>query len=355
MKLFIINIGGSSSKLALYDDENMITGETIRHTGEETRGADIWEQYDMRKRAVRKFMDREGINPASLSALVSRGPSVKPLKSGTYYINQAMIDDAKSRRYGSHPCGLGCAIALELAVDHLPALTVDPPCVDEMIPLAKYTGLPDIKRRSFFQALNHKAVAKRFAKERGKNYEDLNIIVSHLGSGISVATHYHGEVIDVTNGLDGDAPFGLDRVGTMPAADWMEFCLSGKYTREELHGILNGNGGMMAYLGTNSAIKTEEMIREGNKKAEEVYAAMAFQVAKGIGAAAAAGGKPDAIILTGGLANSEYFTDMVKKRICWIADVYIFAGENEMFALAEGALRGLRKEETIFEYTQDEK
>lgn len=352
MKNFIINIGGTSSKVALFDDTVMLFGSTIRHNKAELSPEDLWDQYDMRKKAIVNYMAEHKIDISELTAIVSRGPSVKPLVSGVYRINEQMIRDARSKLYGNHPCGLGCGIALELSNGKIPALTVDPPCVDEMIPLARYTGIPGIKRKSFFQALNHKAVAKRLAKKLGKSYSELNIVVSHLGSGISVASHCRGKVIDVTNGLDGDAPFGLDRVGTLPAADWMRFILSGKYTAAELDSILNGHGGIKAYLGTNSALEVETMIQAGNQTAKEVYEAMAFQVAKGVGAACAVfAAKPDGIILTGGLANSDYFISMLKPRISWLSELYVFAGEDEMTALNEGAICGLTGEEPIKEYS----
>ncbi|WP_166793070.1 butyrate kinase [Budvicia aquatica] len=272
---------------------------------------------------------KHNIDIKSLDAIVSRGPAVKPLHSGVYKINQQMLDDAKSRRYGDHPCAIGCMIAYDLALNTVPAYTVDPPCVDEMISVARVTGLPAIQRKSFFQALNHKAVGRLLAKQLNRRYEDLNIVISHLGSGISVASHLKGRVIDVTNGLDGDAPFGLDRVGTLPVADWMRFCLSGDNQPEDLHRILNGGGGMMAHLGTSSAIDIEQRIQQGDKHAELIYDAMAFQIVKGIGAAACAlGTRPDAIVFTGGLANSTYFTNKLKTKLDWLAPVHIFAGEK---------------------------
>lgn len=352
MKILVINIGGSSTKIALFNDDVMIKSSTIRHSVEELKAfKEIWDQYEYRKKAVLDYCKHNQIALDELDAIVSRGPSVKPIQSGVYRISEEMVKDAESNLYGTHPCGLGCKIAIEISKENILAVTVDPPCVDEMIPIAKYTGIPSIKRHSFFQALNHKAVARRLALQLNRKYEELNIVVCHLGSGISVASHALGKVIDVTNGLDGDAPFGLDRVGTLPAADWMRFCLSGEHTRADIERILNGGGGMMAHLGTNSALEVESMIKEGNSKADEVYDAMAFNVVKGVGAAASIFGvKPDAIVFTGGLANSNFFINKLKTKLSWIADIYVFAGEDEMLALAEGALRVLRNEEQLLEY-----
>ena len=352
MKLLILNTGGTSTKIGLRDAGGSITGETIRHSPEELRACgSLWEQFDLRREAVIGFLEARSLTIQDFDAIVSRGPAVRPLISGVYRINDTMLEDAKSGQYGNHPCAVGCRIAFELAEDNLPALTVDPPCVDEMIPVARYTGIPSIRRKSFFQALNHKAVGRRFAEQNGKRYKDMNLVICHLGSGISVASHALGKVIDVTNGLDGDAPMGLDRVGTLPAADWMRVCLSGKYSPKELDAILNGGGGMMAWLGTNNAIEIESWIAAGDTKAAEVYDAMAFQVAKGVGAAAAAlGGRPDAILFTGGLAHSDIFIGKLERQIGWLAPVHIFAGEDELQALAEGAMSALEGKVDILTY-----
>ena len=352
MKLFIINVGGTSTKLAIFEDGEQKKATSIVHDPvlfEEI--ATLWEQYPFRKAAVLDYLNKEGIDLGQFDGIVSRGPSVKPLEAGVYRISEKMLADAKGRQYGEHPCGIGCQIALDLADGQLPALTVDPPCVDEMMAVSRMTGLPFIKRKSFFQALNHKAVGHRLGKQLGKRYDQLNIVISHLGSGISVASHKKGKVIDVTNGLDGDSPFGLDRVGTLPAADWLKTIISGEYTEAELFALLNGGGGVRAHLGTNNAIEVEKRIAEGDQQAALVYDAMAFQVAKGIGAASVVFEEPlDGIILTGGLANSKKFTAAVSKRVERLAPVYVFAGEDEMLALAEGAYRGLSGEEAIKTY-----
>lgn len=352
MKLLIINAGGTSTKLAIFNELTAVNTETIRHDFSTLgKAASLWQQYDIRKNAVIDYLQRNHVGLNELDAIVSRGPAVKPLHSGVYRIDNAMLDDAKSRKYGDHPCAIGCQIAFDLADDRLPAITVNPPCVDEMIPVARITGLPQIQRRSFFQALNHKAVARRLAEQLNRPYETLNLVISHLGSGISVASHRLGSVIDVTNGLDGDAPFGLDRTGTLPAADWMKFCLSGEHSAEELHRILNGGGGMTAHLGTNNAIEIEKRIDAGDSHAALIYDAMAFQIAKGVGAAACAlGVQPDGIIFTGGLANSNRFTEKLRAQVGWLAPVFIFAGEDELLALAEGAVYALNHQEIIRNY-----
>ena len=352
MKLLIINVGGSSTKVALFQGTELCIAETIRHDSKLLRSFhSVWEQYEVRKEAIVGFCRKNDIVLEEIDAFVSRGPAVKPLKSGIYKVSEEMIRDAESMKYGNHPCGLSCKLAFDLSEGSKPVLTVDPPCVDEMEAIAKYTGLPEIKRKSKFQVLNHKAVAKRYAKAVGKSYDELNLVVCHLGSGISVASHQKGLVVDVTNGLDGDGPFGLDRVGTLPAGDWMELCAYGNYSKEQLRSLLNGGGGMMAYLKTNNAIEIEKRIAEGDIEAEEVYHAMVFQTAKSIGAACAVfGAKPDGIIITGGMANSGLFTRLLQKKIKWMSRVIVMPGEDELLALAEGAVRGLSGEEELLIY-----
>ena len=352
MKLLIINVGGSSTKVALFEDAELQIAETFRHDNKRLREFNsVWEQYEFRKDAIIRFCSSNSIALEEIDAFVSRGPAVKPLKSGVYQVSEEMIRDAESMKYGNHPCGLSCKLAFDLSGGSKPVLTVDPPCVDEMESISKYTGLPEIKRKSKFQALNHKAVAKRYAKAVGKRYDELNLVVCHLGSGISVASHRKGLVVDVTNGLDGDGPFGLDRVGTLPAGDWMEMCTSGNHSKEQLKSLLDGGGGMMAYLKTNNAIEIEKRIAEGDIEAEAIYHAMIFQTAKSIGAACAVfEAQPDAILITGGLANSDLYTSLLRKKIEWICPIEVLPGEDELQALAEGAVRGLNGEEEILTY-----
>lgn len=353
MKLLVINIGASSTKLAIYNGEKEVVTQTMRHSSQElSEFKSLWEQLSFRQKVVMEFLSRNETEVDSLCAIVSRGPVVKPLESGVYEISMGMLEDAKSGKYGMHPCGLGCQIAWELSgQQRIPCFTIDPPCVDEMIEEARITGLPQIERVSFFQALNHKAKGREIAKELGTEYEKLNLVITHLGSGISIASHKKGKVIDVTNGLAGDSPFGLDRVGTLPAEDWAAFCINSKLTIEDLKKIINGRGGIFAHLGTNNAMEAEKMVEEGDKKAELIFKAMAFQVGKGLGAAAAAlGTKPDAIIITGGLANSTRFTGYIKPMVEWIAPLYIKPDENEIKSLAQGAVRALSNPYIIKQY-----
>lgn len=353
MRTFVINLGGTSSKVAYYEDETSVIKETIRHDPEEIkRYRDVWEQYEFRKQSILTLCRERNLDLRSIDLFVSRGPSVKPLKSGVYAITEQMVWDARSKAYGQHVCNLGCAIAAELAGQtQVPALTVDPPCVDEMIPAARYTGLPQIKRRSFFQALSHKALGRKLAERLGKPYEELALVIVHLGSGISVASHRDGQVIDITNGLDGDAPFGMDRSGTLPAADWKKLIQSGDYTEQELDYMLNGGGGLMAHLGTNDGKEVLKRIENGDHKAREVFEAMAFQVGKAIGAAAAALGKrPDQIAITGGFAHAKAFTDLIREQVFWIAGISIEPDVDELDALAGAAIHAGQGKRPILEY-----
>lgn len=337
MKALIMNLGGTSTKVAVCEGEKMILKESIRHPSEEIEGYKrIWEQYDYRKERVLGFLKEHQLSIHDIELFISRGPSVKPLSSGVYEINETMVSDARSGDYGQHVCNLGCAIALSFAQENgKKALIADPPCVDEMIPIARYTGLPQITRHSYFQALSHKAFGRFIAEKLGKSYEKSTIVITHLGSGISCGTHKNGKVIDITNGLDGDAPFGMDRSGTLPAADWKKLIQSEKYTKQELDYMLNGGGGLMAHLGTNNGEEIERRIEQGDSEALEVFEAMAFQVSKAIGAAAGAmGAQPDAIGITGGLAHSERFVDFIKKQVWWMAPIYVKPDIDELEALS---------------------
>lgn len=354
MKALILNLGGTSTKVAIYDENQMILKESIRHPSEEIEGfKKIWAQYEYRKERILGFLNKNNLSIHDIELFISRGPSVKPLESGVYEVNESMVTDAKSGEYGQHVCNLGCAIALSFAKENgRKALIADPPCVDEMIPIARYTGLPEITRHSYFQALSHKAFGRFIAANLGKTYEESNIVITHLGSGISCGTHKKGKVIDITNGLDGDAPFGMDRSGTLPAADWKKLIQSQKYSEEELDYMLNGGGGLMAHLGTNNGEEIEKRILSGDKKAQEVFEAMAFQVSKAVGAAAGAmGEQPDAIGITGGLAHSARFVDFIKKHVWWMAPIYVKPDIDELDALSSVCIPAYLGEIEIKVYT----
>lgn len=352
-RILVINPGSTSTKIGVFDHDISIYEKNIRHEREELSGFEkTIDQYEFRKKTILESLDTEGINISKLSAVCGRGGLLRPIEGGTYLVNERMLSDLRAGFTGEHASNLGGILAHEIASGlNIPAYIVDPVVVDELDPVARISGFSLIERKSIFHALNQKAVARRVAKEFGRNYEELNFIVVHMGGGITVGAHKKGRVVDVNNGLHGDGPFSPERAGTVPAGDLVALCYSGEYFLEEIMKKLVGQGGLVGYLDTNDAVAVEKMIENGDEKASIVYSAMAYQVAKEIGSASAVlSGKVDAIILTGGLAYGKEFVKSISERISWIADVIVKPGENELQALAEGALRVLRGEEREKEY-----
>jgi butyrate kinase len=355
-RILVINPGSTSTKIGVFDNERSIFEKTLRHDTEKLNTfPNIIDQYEFRKQTILETLDEEGINISKLNAVCGRGGLLRPIEGGTYTVNDQMIEDLQKGFAGQHASNLGGIIAFEIAdALNIPAFIVDPVVVDEMEEIAKISGVPSIQRRSIFHALNQKAVARRVASDLNKRYEDLNLIVTHMGGGITVGVHRNGRVIDVNNGLHGDGPFSPERAGTVPAGDLVSMCYSGEYFREEMMKKLVGQGGLVGYLGTNDAIKVEKMVEAGDQKAVLIYSAMSYQIAKEIGSASAVlKGKVDAIVLTGGLAYGKKFVKEISSYIDWIADVLVFPGENELQALAEGALRVLKNEEEAKHYPNE--
>ncbi|WP_331488029.1 butyrate kinase [Caminicella sporogenes] len=352
-RILAINPGSTSTKIAIFDNEKPILETTLRHPAEEINKFEkIYDQYEFRKNVILDTLNEKGINLTKLNAVVGRGGLLKPIKGGTYSVNEKMIEDLKMGVLGEHASNLGGILAYEIASNlNIPAFIVDPVVVDEMQDVARISGMPEIERRSIFHALNQKAVARRAAKEKGKKYEEMNIIVAHLGGGISVGAHQNGRVIDVNNALDGEGPFSPERAGGLPVGDLAKLCFSGRYTLDEIKKKIKGKGGLVAYLGTNDGREVVKMIKNGDKKAELVYKAMAYQVSKEIGSCAAVlKGNIDAIVITGGIAYDEMFVSWIKERVGFIGEIIVYPGEDEMKALAEGGLRVLRGEEKPQEY-----
>jgi butyrate kinase len=287
-----------------------------------------------------------------MDAIACRGGNVKPLPGGTYRVCPKMIADMKSGIYGGHPINVGGLVAFDMGNQYnIPVLTADPPMTDELCISARYSGIPQITRQSSFHALNQKATARKVAAKLGKRYDEVNLIVAHLGGGISVGAHRKGKIIDVNNALDGDGAFSPERAGTLPAGDLVKMCFSGEYTKEQILKLLTGRGGLFAYLGTTSGIEIEKRIAAGDEKAAEVYEAMAYQVGKEIAACTSVlEGEIDAIALTGSLVYSKVLLDSIMKKISFIAPVHLNPGENEMEALAEAAMRYFNKEEELSVY-----
>lgn len=352
-KMLIINMGSTSTKIAVYENTNKIWSKSISHPREEIDLYDDYKnQYNYRKNIIMKTIAEKNEKINSFQAFVSRGGTIKPVPGGVFKINNKMVEDAWSGLYGEHPCNLGLKIAFDLGKEYnTPALTVDPPVCNEMCVEATYSGIPEIKRRASFQALNQRATCRKYCEEYGYKYNEVNLIVAHLGGGISVAAHEKGKIIDVNNALAGDGPFALERSGTLPVGELINMCYSNKYTKGEMLRKVNGKGGMVAYLKSTDAIKIEEQIKNGNDYALEVTKAMSYQVSKEISAMAAVlKGKVDAILLTGGLAYWHRFVELIIDRVSFLAPIHIYAGENEMESLAQGAYRVLNNEEKVQEY-----
>ncbi|WP_243290188.1 butyrate kinase [Bacillus sp. FJAT-47783] len=347
-RILVINPGSTSTKIGVFDGERSIFEKTIRHDADKINSfASIIDQYEFRKQMILETLDEEGINISKLSAVCGRGGLLRPIEGGTYEVNDQMLEDLRAGFAGQHASNLGGILAYEIATGlNIPSYIVDPVVVDEMQDVAKISGVAGIERVSIFHALNQKAVARKVAAKFNKKYEEINLIITHMGGGITVGAHKQGRVIDVNNGLHGDGPFSPERAGTVPAGSLVEMCFSGQYYREEIMKKLVGQGGLVGYLGTNDAVTVEKMIENGDEKAKLIYDAMAYQIAKEIGSASAVlKGQVDAIVLTGGLAYGKEFVQEISSYIDWIADVVVFPGENELQALAEGALRVLRGEE----------
>lgn len=352
-RLLIINPGSTSTKIAIYDNEKPVLEQTLRHSNEELAPyATVIDQYEFRKNVILDTLNANGINISKLSAVVGRGGLLRPMEGGTYSVNSRMLEDLRNMVMGQHASNLGAIIADEIATQlGIPAYIVDPVVVDEMDEVARLSGMPEIKRTPIWHALNQKAVARRAAADLGKKYEDVNLVIAHMGGGISVGAHKKGKTIDVNNALDGEGPFSPERTGGLPVSGLMKLCYSGKYTIDEMKKKITGKGGLVAYLDTNDGREVEKMIAAGDKNAELVYKAMAYQVGKEIGSCAAVlEGKVDAVVITGGLAYDKLLMSWIKEMVQFIAEVKIYPGEDEMIALAEGGLRVLRKEESAREY-----
>ncbi|MFT8315974.1 MAG: butyrate kinase [Clostridium sp.] len=352
-KLLIINPGSTSTKIGVYEDENQILEENLKHSSEEiAKYNTIYDQFPFRKEVILNVLKEKNVDINTLSAVVGRGGLLKPIVSGTYAINEKMLEDLKIGVQGQHASNLGGIIANEIAKElNIPGFIVDPVTVDEMQEIARISGIPEVRRRSIFHALNQKAVAKRYAKEKGVKYEDLNLIVTHMGGGTSVGAHCKGKVIDVNNALTGEGPFSPERSGGVPIGDLIDIAYSGKVTHEEMKKKINGKGGAVAYAGTNDFKVVADKADAGDKDSKLIYDAYIYQIAKEIGQdAAVLSGKVDAILLTGGIAYNKGITGKIKEKVSFIAPVVVYPGEDELLALTQGALRVLKGEEKAKEY-----
>jgi len=353
-RILALNPGSTSTKLAVFDGEECAFEDKVSHTPLDlSRFERIWDEYEYRKAMILEFLDDRGIALSSLAAVVGRGGVFAPTVSGTYSVNQRMIDDARTAERGEHASNLGAVLAYGIAWDlGIPAFIVDPPCVDELDSVARYSGLPEIPRTSLVHALNVKATARIVAEKLGGNYHKINLVIAHLGGGISICALKKGRMVDVTNGLYA-GPFTPERAGAIQTGGLANMCFSGDYTRDEIEAKLVGGGGLVAYLGTTDADAIVARIKSGDEEAARVVAAMVHQIAKEIGAMVVAmDGELDAVVLTGGLANNEYIMEGLQAKIAFLGKTVVVPGEDELKALALGCLRVLRGKETAKTYPQ---
>ena len=351
-RILVINPGSTSTKLAVFDDDKRIMAVTVRHPLEEVKHFKwVMDQFDYRMELINKALEENGIAKETLTCVMARGGLLPPVPSGAFTVNQAMIDYFYAAKVDTHISNLACVLADAIARPlGIPAMVYDPVAVDELDEISRITGMPEIPKKSRGHVLNSRAMARKCAEERlHKKLEDCTIIVLHIGGGCSAWLSHKGRLIDCYS--DDDAGFAPERCGRLQAMDLAMLCYSGKYTKEEMSRYIRGNSGLKAYLGTSDGMEIERMIESGDEKAKLLYDAMALSHAKGIAElAAAVNGKVDRIVITGGLAHSKLFTEMLTKRIEWIAPVEVMAGEFEMEALAAGGLRVLRGEEEAHEF-----
>ena len=354
-RIIVINLGSTSTKIAYFENDTCVSKKTIDHDADLIRTfPTIWDQKEFRMGIVRDFMQEVNVKPEELAAFVTRGGHTVPLVGGVYRINKLMLEQSRSEKYGNHVSDLGLQIANEFARYGAIPLTVDSPCTDEFEPLARYSGLKEIPRVSRFHALNQKGAARAYAAEIGRKYEDLNLIVCHMGGGTSVAAHKHGLMIDGPNGLDGDGPFSSNRSCGLPVGALIDMCYSGQYTRQQMRKKINGLGGLMSYIGETDVRKIVEKIEEGNHEYKEALDAMCYQTAKEIAAMAAVlKGKVDAIVFTGGIAYSEYVMNNIREYVEFIAPIVLKPGEYEMDSLGKNSYLALIGEVEMKELRED--
>ena len=351
-RILVINPGSTSTKVGLFENDELIQEKKIAHSREElSKFSNIIDQVGFRSQLIEDFLKENNLKGEDLSAAVGRGGLLKALVSGTYEVNQDIINDLKSCKYGEHASNMGALIANSFHEDHnIPAFIVDPVVVDEMQSVARYSGNKEIPRQSVWHALNVNAVIRQACNNEGFSIQEDNFVVAHLGGGISVSAISKGKCIDVSNGLE-EGPFTPERSGSLPTIKLLDLCFSGKYSKAEIKKMLVGNGGLTSYLGTSNMIEIAKKVREGNKEYEEVFNAMAYQIAKTIGSYVAVHkGKVKRIILTGGGANNTLLVDNIKSYVECFAPVLVVPGEDELKALAQGALRVLRKEAEALTY-----
>ena len=347
-RVLVINPGSTSTKVAVFDGTTPLCSGVLRHGAEELKQfSRIRDQFEFRSLLIEDQLAEHCIDAGTLDAVIGRGGLMRPVAGGVLAVDDAMLEDLEAAIAGEHASNLGALIGARIARRlGIPAFVADPIVVDEMDDIARVSGMPEIERISIFHALNQKATARRAARELGKAYADVNLIVAHMGGGITVGAHRRGRVVDVNNGLNGDGPFTPERSGGLPAGQLVRLCYARRYTEQEMLAKVTGKGGLVAYLGTSDGREVVKMINSGDPRALLIHTAMAYQVAKEIGAMATVlSGDVDAIVLTGGLAFDARFVSWITSRVSFIARVFVYEGEDEMEALRDAALRVLSGEE----------
>ncbi|GAA0602844.1 butyrate kinase [Virgibacillus siamensis] len=347
-RILVVNPGPDRTKIGVFDDSVCILEESIRHDRSELNSfRRIADQAEFRKSNILEQLDKDGMNISRFDAVCGRGGLLRPIKGGTYRVNEPMLRDLQNSFYGEHVSNLGGIIAYKIAHGlNIPSFIVDPVVVDELDEIAKISGIPELSRKSIFHALNHKAVARKATHDMGKSYADSSLIVAHMSGGITIGAHCYGRVIDVNNGLHGEGPFSTERAGTVPAGSLASLCFSGQYDLDEIMQKLVDKSGLNAYLRTSDLTEIETRITDGDQYAKRIYEAMAYQIAKEIGAMSTVlKGEIDAVILTGALAHGKLLVEMTSNRVNWIADVMTYPGEDDLQALNSGTLRVLMGEE----------
>lgn len=359
MLILVINPGSTSTKIAVYEDDKPLFVQTLRHSVEElSKYSKVADQFEFRKGEILNALKNNDVDIKDLKVIMGRGGLCKPISSGVYKVNENMLQDLKEAKNGEHASNLGAMLADQIAReisemigDKIPAYIADPVMVDEYEPVARYSGHSLIERKSTFHALNQKAIAKNYAKGIGRQYSDLNLIVVHLGGGVSVGIHKKGKVVDCNNALYGEGPFSPERAGGLPTWGVIDLCFSGKYSKGEVIKLLTGQGGVVSYTGSNSFMDLENNVKKGDQKSIDVLEAFAYQVAKEIGTmATVVSGDVDAILLTGGVAHNDDVVRQITERVKFIAPVRVYPGEDEMGALALNALSVVRGEEQAQDY-----
>lgn len=348
-KIVALNLGSTSSKIAFFVNDDCIFKETIAHSASDLiRFDQFWDQEEYRTDAVKTELSRRGVDLGEIDAYATWGGHGVPVKGGVYRVIPELFRQTLESPRSKHPSDLTPKVAFNLAGGKAPVFSIDPPTVDEFAELARLTGVPGIKRKSLLHSLNQKAVARAYAESIGRHYSELKLVVVHMGGGISVAAHNNGRMVDANNGLDGDGPMAGNRAGTVPAGDLIDLCFSGKYSHGDVRKMVTGNAGLVAYLGESDGRIIEKRIAAGDSQAKLVYDTMIYQISKEIGSMSTVlHGQINAVLLTGGMANSAYITEGIKARVGWIAPIEVYPGELEMESLGKMALRALRGEEKV--------